>query len=290
MERSLSLGNHSMTEEPTIEDPETGLPLSLVKAIKNAAPDGTISIAYSGGVDSRFLAFASKRVGMNVCLLHVKGPHISKEETEQAILGAEEIGLKVEIADIDPLAVPEMRTAGKLRCYVCKKALFSKLLKLAKSLPLCDGTNMSDLTVYRPGRKALEELGIHSPLAEARIYKPALRQIAARLGMPRPDQAARPCLLTRFPYGSLPSREKLDFAARLEKAVASDPFGKTLSFRVRFPDGKTPELHVAASSLQGSAENKISALKERLLSAFPEELASINVVPMEKLSGYFDRI
>ena len=84
-------------------------------------------------------------------------------------------------------------------CAVCKRHIFTELLRIAGDAQLCDGTNHSDLAVYRPGRKALEELGIRSPLAEADISKDEIRSLGAALGFRNPGQMARPCLLTRFP-------------------------------------------------------------------------------------------
>ncbi|MGN1150274.1 MAG: hypothetical protein ACI4SY_06165, partial [Sutterella sp.] len=239
-----------MTSEFLLDE-ATGLPSALIEALRRAAPNGLVTIAYSGGLDSRFVAFSAKRAGFKVRLLHVRGPHIAPSETQEAVDGARELGLEAELLDIDPLKLPALASAGRERCYVCKSGLFAELLRIAGHEPLCDGTNHSDLSGYRPGRRALLELGIHSPLEEAGLGKPDIRRFAARLGMPRPDQAARPCLLTRFPYGALPSAELLHLTAEAEDYISQHPVGAGLRFRLRFPDGVRVELHIDAASADG---------------------------------------
>lgn len=265
------------------------LPGALAERIAAAAPHGTVTLAYSGGLDSRFLAFCAKRLGFRVRLLHVRGPHIAPSETEEAAEGARELGLEPEVIALSPLSLPELANAGRLRCYVCKRGLFTELKRLAGAEPLCDGTNFTDLSAYRPGRRALEELGILSPLAEARIGKPDIRHIGRELGFPHPDQAARPCLLTRFPYGMLPDEKRLGLLARAEDFVAADAFGRTLRCRLRFPDGITPSLHIEKGSLAGASEADVRALCNRLRAAFGEPMKDLRFEIMETLSGYYDR-
>ena len=91
-----------------------------------------------------------------------------------------------------------MASGDRRRCYACKRNLFS-LLKARTDLPLCDGTNASDAGQYRPGIRAVEELGILSPLASAGLTKADIHRCAALTGMEDPEQKARPCLLTRLP-------------------------------------------------------------------------------------------
>ncbi|MDY4163817.1 MAG: ATP-dependent sacrificial sulfur transferase LarE [Sutterella sp.] len=270
-------------------DEASGLPPALTEALRRAAPNGLVTIAYSGGLDSRFLAFAAKRAGFQVRLLHVRGPHIASSETREAVDGARELGLEAELFDIDPLKLPALAGAGRERCYVCKTGLFTELLRIAGSEPLCDGTNHSDLSGYRPGRRALLELGIHSPLEEAGLSKPDIRALAARLGMSRPDQAARPCLLTRFPYGALPSAEQLRLTAEAEDFVSSHPSGARLRFRLRFPDGVTPELHVDTAFAEGLSAQDLDRLTDGLRAAFRPKLDALVLKKLATLSGYYDR-
>ena len=145
-----------------------GLLERLRKALEDVAPQGRFAIAYSGGLDSRFLSHASKLLGFTPTLLHVTGSHVGGNE-EEGYRWARENGFEIRTLELDPLNVPEVHDGTKYRCYGCKKAVFTALLKEAGDLPLCDGTNHTDgeAGVWRPGMIALKELGIHSPLAVA---------------------------------------------------------------------------------------------------------------------------
>ena len=268
------------------------LPQALKDAVAAASFDGTVTIAYSGGLDSRFLAFAASKLGYRVVLLHVAGPHMAPSESEGAVKDARNMGLTVTVITANPLGITELAAAGKNRCYVCKRHVFTELLKHAAGGRLCDGTNASDLTVYRPGRKALTELGIHSPLAEACIGKPDIRRIARTLGMARPDQAARPCLLTRFPYGMMPDAGTLSLIAEAEDWLEAQPEARGLKFRLRFPNPQKRNeavLHVEKSSLGPRTEADLNHLVQRLKTQFSPKLNFLTYAVLEKLSGFYDR-
>ena len=268
------------------------LPQALKNAVAAASFDGTVTIAYSGGLDSRFLAFAASQLGYHVVLLHVAGPHMAPSESEGAVKDARDMGLTVTVITANPLGITELAAAGKNRCYVCKRHVFTELLKHAAGGRLCDGTNASDLTVYRPGRKALTELGIHSPLAEAGIGKPDIRRIARTMGMAHPDQAARPCLLTRFPYGMMPDAETLSLIAEAEDWLEAQPEARGLKFRLRFPNPQKRDeavLHVEKNSLGDRTEADLDHWVQRLKTQFSPKLDSLTCAVLEKLSGFYDR-
>lgn len=268
------------------------IPQKLKETIAAAAADGVVTIAYSGGLDSRFLAFAASKLGYRVKLLHVTGPHMAPSESEGAVKDALAMGLQATLITANPLGITELAAAGKNRCYVCKTHVFTELLKHSTGGKLCDGTNASDLTVYRPGKKALEELGIHSPLAEAGIGKPDIRRIARAMGMPRPNQAARPCLLTRFPYGMMPAAETLALVAEVEDWIEALPEAAGLKFRLRFPEAAHREkavLHVEAASLAGRTKEDLKALTDKVKARFAPRLDQLTTAVLEKLSGFYDR-
>lgn len=188
---------------------------------KLARPSGGLALAYSGGLDSRFLAFFASSLQIPVRLLHVTGPHVPETESRAALESARAMGFErveqtenfdeargrfdrtIELLALDPLTNDAIFTSGTDRCYVCKSTLFRVLKDRAAPLPLADGTNASDLGVYRPGLRALRELGIHSPLADANVAKDEIRALGRALGFTDPEQAARPCLLTRYPTVSV---------------------------------------------------------------------------------------
>lgn len=139
---------------------DTLIPQALQDAVADAAgADHTVSIAYSGGLDSRFLAFVSKFLGYRVRLLHVAGPHMAPSETAQAVADARAMGIEPELITANPLGITDLASAGKNRCYVCKHHVFTELLARTTDKKLCDGTNKDDLSVYRPGERPWRSSG-----------------------------------------------------------------------------------------------------------------------------------
>ncbi len=201
-------------------------------------------IALSGGLDSRFLAHAAhvaRPNGVTPLLVHCRGPHIPESETVSAQAFAAARDLPLHILDFDPTTIPEIRANGIRRCYFCKQALFSAFLTLRDSRwpddppSLCDGTNASDLGLYRPGLQALKELGVRSPLAEAGFSKQNIREAARTYGLENPEQQARPCLITRFAYDLAPTSLALIAAGKAEADIAAF-LGAGENFRLRlFP-------------------------------------------------------
>lgn len=269
---------------------------ALRDVLLKIAPAREFCIAYSGGLDSRFLAFVAKQLGFKAHLLHIIGPQIAPDETALALKDAEALGYEPLLVPASSLSLPELAKAGTQRCYVCKHHLFETLKDIARKMdcegPVCDGTNTSDLTVYRPGIKALEELHVYSPLAMAGISKPRIREIGRAVGFPNPEQAARPCLLTRFPYGTTPTHDELAALADAELFVANDPFGSKLRFRIRKPNKTTTLLHVERKSLSQlpDAERELETLTARLAKRFGERLPGLRAEVLESLSGYYDRL
>lgn len=246
---------------------------------------GTLAVAFSGGLDSRFLLHMILRAGLNARALHVNGPHIPEAEHAYAVRWANAAGVPLQIISLDPLAEPALENNPRDRCYHCKKAVFSALCDSAGPLPLCDGTNLSDHGEYRPGLRALRELAVHSPLAESGLTKADIREIGAATGLEHPDQAAQPCLLTRFAYGARLDHVALRTVDAAESAVRAvfEAFGKDTPFRVRFESASSPALHVAGPPLEGALLAALAAA----LSACGLPGAPIRSVT--SLSGYFDR-
>ncbi len=248
----------------------------------------TFALAYSGGLDSRFLAFAAQRLGFHPVLLHVCGPHVSRQETAYARDWAAAQNLPYEEVDVNPLALPLVAAGDKRRCYACKHALFSRL-KERTPHPLCDGTNASDSTGYRPGMQAIRELDVLSPLALAGLGKPAIHTLAADMGMTHPEQKPRPCLLTRLPYGLSPQKEVLAMLDDGEQAVRRVLAAAGLpeaAFRLRLVAPGRPELHMetASGSLSPALRQSLVETVRRTVPALPP----FPIVLMDTLSGFFD--
>ena len=220
-----------------------------------------LALAFSGGLDSRFLAHAAglwPSEGIHAYLVHITGPHVPEAETRAAALWAGARGLPLTLIHVDPLSNPEVLANGETRCYHCKLQLFSSLLEHIRHVPplqgatLCDGTNADDLTMYRPGLRALRELGIRSPLAEAGLNKDMLRHLGAQTGLEDPLQAARPCLLTRFAYGVPATAAVLPLLARAEEAVG----GLLALWAAKGRGHETPEFRLRLVGRAGAEAGK----------------------------------
>ncbi len=271
-----------------------GLLERLRKALEDVAPQGRFAIAYSGGLDSRFLSHASKLFGFTPTLLHVTGSHVGGNE-EEGYRWARENGFEIRTLELDPLNVPEVHDGTKYRCYGCKKTVFTALLKEAGDLPLCDGTNHTDgeAGVWRPGMIALKELGIHAPLAAANLGKPEIHRLAAETGMERPDQLPEPCLLTRFPYGMTPTEPVLQRLKKAEeairKALEAEGMG-AMTYRLRIVSEGHPEIHFDLATWTHLTDREKSVIRDAVVKTDPEFFANISLRGLEKLSGYFDRV
>ena len=172
------------------------------------APEG-ICAAFSGGTDSSLLltVLSELRAQAPYPLLAVifTTAFQTAEETLSAQSLAEELGVPVETVSFDVLSDPVLRRNPPDRCYHCKRRLFAEMKRIAGTrglTHLVDGTNSDDTKVYRPGRKALEELGVLSPLAICGFTKDEVRAAARELLVPTADKPSSPCLATRFPYGT----------------------------------------------------------------------------------------
>ena len=164
---------------------------------------GKCAIAFSGGVDSTFLlAAAIKVLGKeNVTAITVIPPYVATWEIEEAAELAAEMG--VEHMQMKAEMSREVKMNPEDRCYICKTALFSLMKEKAESLgidKLCDGSNADDTGDYRPGMRALKELGINSPLLEAGMTKQEIRNWSKEWKVPTWDKPPYACLLTRIPH------------------------------------------------------------------------------------------
>jgi uncharacterized protein len=186
---------------------------------------GTVLIAYSGGVDSSFLAVTAHEVlGQNSLAVFASSPVAPPMEKEAAESLAHQFGLRFRIIESNEMANPDFVANPPERCYYCKRELFSELkpIALAEGLKwVADGTNADDLSDYRPGRKASAEAGIRSPLLEVGLTKAEIRQLSRTQGLPTWDRPASPCLASRIPYGTPVTAETLNKIARGEKYLHS---------------------------------------------------------------------
>lgn len=183
----------------------------LQKQIRMYAENGCI-VAFSGGVDSSLLLKLACGASGRVFAVTMQTRLHPVCEMEHAKKVAEEIGAVHVVIPVDELEEAGIRRNPPDRCYLCKKHLFTKILQKAEALGIrniLEGTNGDDLHVYRPGLKAIRELGVASPLADAGFTKAEVRRLAEEYGLSVSDRPAMPCLATRFPYGTCLSYEEL---------------------------------------------------------------------------------
>lgn len=187
---------------------------------------GSVIVALSGGVDSSFLLNVAKGVIGDKA---IAATAISYNYPSWEIREAEELAqsLNVEYIKIyfDPINQVEGFAENPVdRCYICKKAVFSRLIDKAEEIGaryVVDGTNADDLGDYRPGLKAVEELGIKSPLLMAGFTKKDIRQLSKEMGLSLHDKPSFACLSTRIPYGEKVTEEKLSMIDKSEIYIMS---------------------------------------------------------------------
>ena len=176
-----------------------------------------IVIAFSGGVDSSVLLKTAvahaKKHGTKVYAITANTELHPMNDLAVAKKVAKEMGADHKVLQINELADADIIENPVDRCYRCKKFLFTGIQNMAKELGaaiICDGTNTDDLKVYRPGLKALEELGVKSPLRLAEFSKEDVRKLAAKEQISVASRPSAPCLATRFPYGTTLTIEDME--------------------------------------------------------------------------------
>ena len=193
-------------------------------------------VAFSSGVDSTFLLrVAHEELGDNVIAATIRSHTFPRRELNDATAFCRAEGVRHEIIDSDELSMPEFASNPPNRCYHCKKAIFGKLLAFAHNNGIdavLEGSNIDDDRDYRPGRRAIKELGVLSPLHEAGLTKNEIRALSRKMGLPTSDKPSFACLASRFPYGERITAAGLERVERAEQWLLDAGLGLT-QLRVR---------------------------------------------------------
>ncbi|MDR3724198.1 MAG: ATP-dependent sacrificial sulfur transferase LarE [Terracidiphilus sp.] len=172
-----------------------------------------LMVAYSGGVDSAFLAATAHRVmGDRMLAVLADSPSLARRDMEEARAFAAKIGMKLEVVNTEELSDPEYARNDANRCFHCKDALFTTMEALGEKLgyrAIAFGMNLDDKDDYRPGQRAAAKHEVLAPLAEAGMTKADVRTLARAAGFELWDRPAAPCLSSRIEYGRPVTREAL---------------------------------------------------------------------------------
>lgn len=218
-----------MTPEalPTIDPECRRREAALVDRLRRLS---SLVVAFSGGVDSAYLAWAAAReLGSRMLAVTADSPSYPERHRQLALTTVRQFGFPHEIIGTDELSHPAYRVNDVDRCYHCKHELYTRLTQLARERgyeAVADGSNADDRGDYRPGRTAARKFGVVSPLDEAGLTKADIRALAHQAGLPIWDEPASACLSSRIPYHSEVTDGKLRLIEAAEEAL------RALGFRI----------------------------------------------------------
>ena len=182
---------------------------------------GAVIIAYSGGVDSAFLAAAANDVlGRDALAVTAKSPSLAPSELREAVALAERLGLNHRVIETREVEREDYAANNPNRCFFCKDELYTYLAAFAQDegyAHIANGTNVDDLGDFRPGLNAAKQYGVRSPMVEADLSKSEIRTLSLGMDLPTWDKPAQACLSSRIPYGTPVTVEALERIAKAEE-------------------------------------------------------------------------
>jgi len=237
---------------------------------------GSCLVAYSGGVDSAFLAYVAHQVlGEKSLAVLADSPSLPRRELEEAVAVARQFSIPLRVVETEEFDNPDYLANPNNRCYFCKHELFTQLAPLAQNenfAVIAYGENASDAGDHRPGAKAAGEFEVRAPLKEAGLTKSEIRALSAQLGLPTADKPQMACLSSRVPYGEPVTPEKLSMIEQGEYVLRDLGF---YDLRVRHHElqGQGTPLHLARIEvgvdempkfLSGNAFSRVAAALKKI--------------------------
>ncbi len=223
----------------------------------------SVLVAFSGGVDSAYLAVrASDVLGARTLAVTADSESLAQEQRGLAAQIAGQFGLRHRFVRTQELASPAYARNDRDRCYFCKSELFAHLVPLARAegyAHVAYGLIVDDLSDVRPGRRAAEEAGARAPLAEAGLTKDDIRLLSRERGLPTWDLPASPCLASRLPYGTTVTRDAMARVESAERGLRALGFRE---LRVRHL-GETGRVEIAPEELGRLADPAVRSAVER---------------------------
>jgi uncharacterized protein len=228
---------------------------------------GRLLVAYSGGVDSAFLAWAAHRVlGQEMRAIIADSPSLARTHLQDAIAFAGEHGIPVEVLNTTEVDRPEYARNDAARCYYCKDELFQVMERYRAAHgfdSIAYGVNLDDQGDFRPGQQAAQQHHVAAPLLEAGLTKAEIREMARAAGLRVWDKPASACLSSRVEYGREVTREVLAVIEQGEDALRGLGFRQ---FRVRH-HGETVRLEIAPEELPRALTPEMAATFTRTFKA-----------------------
>jgi uncharacterized protein len=218
-----------------------------------------VLVAYSGGVDSAYLAWAAHEVlGEKMLAVMADSPSLARAQMRDAVAFAEECGIPLELVRTDELENADYQRNDSMRCFHCKDELFGMMEQFASAhgwAAVAYGVNLDDQGDWRPGQKAARQHGVAAPLLEAGLTKADIRALAAEAGLRVWDKPASACLSSRIEYGRKVTREALEQVERGEDALRAMGFRQ---FRLRH-HGDVARIEIAREEMERALSLEVFA-------------------------------
>ncbi len=242
-----------------MQGPETTIGAKDLELQAELRKLGRLLVAYSGGVDSAYLAWAAHRVpGTNMLAVIADSPSLARTQLSDAVAFANEQGIPLEVISTSELDRPEYARNDGQRCFQCKDELFAVMERLRAERgfdAIAYGVNQDDQGDFRPGQLAAKQHHVAAPLLKAGLTKQEIRELARQAGLRIWDKPASACLSSRIEYGRPVTREALDVVERGEDAIRALGFRQ---FRVRH-HGDIVRIEIAREELERALSPAMAA-------------------------------